>query len=378
MTTVPTPHLEAALQHDIDHIRAKLLTMASLDEQSLNRALEAFLRGDRQTAYSIILRDQDVDTLEIEVDRLCMEFIVRHQPAAGVLRFVYSASKIVGALERIGDYAESVARQVLLLSTLPPAVPTDRFVEIANLAVPMLHNSMRAFLDKNPDLARATMASEPRVNQVRDAIYADLVRWRERGLLALEDLPPMITVARRFERVSDYATNICEEALYWATGEYQKHRSAREGFRVLFVDDNNSCVSQMAEAIANHMAARRFTFGSAGIDHGAVDPLTIQFLSEKGIDASHQRAKTVSEVPDLDQVQVMVALSKEGQKAFPKRPAKALGFGWFVPDPSKVRGTPSQIRQAYEGAFESLSQHIHDLAQAILEDPTDEDPPPVA
>jgi len=371
VTTPPKPHLEAALQHDIDLIRSKLMSMVALDEQALTRGLEAFLKGDRQLAYSVILRDQDVDALETELDRLCIEFIVRHQPAAGLLRFVYSASKIVGALERIGDYAESIARQVLLMTAGPPAVPTDRFVEIANLAIPMLHNSMRAFLEKNPDLARTTVANEPRVNQVRDAINADLVGWRQRGELALEDLPAMITVARRFERVSDQATNICEEALYFATGEYQRHR-VREGFRVLFVDDDNSCTSQIAEAVANQKAPRRFTFASAGIQAGVVDPRTIQFLADKGIDASHQRAKVVSDIPELDQVQVIVALCKEGQKAFPKRPAKTLGIDWFVPAPSKVRGNVAEIRTAYEAAFDSLSNHIDDLVQAILEDPINE------
>ena len=159
MTTLSTPHLEAVLQHDIDLIRAKLLEMAALDEQALTRALQAFLKRDRQLAYSVILRDQDVDALETELDRLCLEFIVRHQPAAAHLRFVYSASKIVNELERVGDYAESIARQVLLISSLPFDVPTDRFNEIANLAIPMLHNAVRAFVDKNPDLARTTMAS---------------------------------------------------------------------------------------------------------------------------------------------------------------------------------------------------------------------------
>ena len=178
------------LQHDIDLIRAKLLEMAALDERALTRAFQAFLGRDRQLAYSVILRDQDVDALETELDRLCVEFIVRHQPAAGHLRFVYSASKIVGELERVGDYAESIARQVLLLSSLPYDVPTDRFSEIANLAIPMLHNAVRAFVDRNADLARTTMASEPRVNQVRDAINAELVEWREQGTLPLEALPP--------------------------------------------------------------------------------------------------------------------------------------------------------------------------------------------
>jgi len=88
----------------------------------------------------------------------------------------------------------------LLISSLPFEVPTDKFNEIANLAIPMLHNAVRAFVDKNPDLARTTMASEPRVNQVRDGLNADLVEWRQQGRLPLEALPPMITVARRSQR----------------------------------------------------------------------------------------------------------------------------------------------------------------------------------
>jgi phosphate transport system protein len=165
VTTPPTPHLEAQLQHDIDVLQRKLLEMADLDERALARALQSFLKGDRQLAYSVILRDQDVDAFETELDRLCIEFIVRHQPAAALLRFVYSSSKIVGALERVGDYAESIARQVLLAGSLPYDVPTEKFVEIANLAIPMLHNAMRAFLEKNADLARTTLACEPRVNR---------------------------------------------------------------------------------------------------------------------------------------------------------------------------------------------------------------------
>ncbi len=371
VTTPPTPHLEALLQHDIDVIRQKLLEMADLDERALNRALQAFLKADRQMAYSVILRDQDVDAYETEVDRLCTEFILRHQPAAASLRFVYAASKIVGALERIGDYAESIARQVLLAPALPYNVPTDLYIEIAGLAIPMMHNAIRAFLDKNPDLARATMAAEPRVNEVRDAINAQLVDWRGEGRVPIDALPPMITVARRFERVSDQATNICEEAVYFATGEYQRHR-LREGFRVLFVDESNNCLSQMAEAIANHLAPKRFTFASAGVVAGAVDPQTIQFLAGKGIDASHHRGKAIGEIPDLAQLQVIVALNEGAQCALPRRPSKTLGIDWYVLDPSKQRGTPAGMKGAYEGAFDSLSSHIRDLVQAILDDPTNE------
>ena len=365
MATLPTPHLEASLQHDIDLIRTRMLEMVTLDEQALTRALHAFLKRDRQLAYSVILRDQDVDALDTELDRLCLEFILRHQPAAGHLRFVYSASKIVNLLERIGDYAESIARQVLLVSSMPFEVPTDRFNEIANMAIPMLHNAVHAFVDKNPDLARATMASEPKVNQVRDALNADLVDWRSEGRLPLEALAPLITVARRFERVSDQATNICEQALYFATGEYLRHLP-REGYRVLFVDETNGCLSRIAEAIATQMGAKRFLFSSAGLTAAAVDPQTIWFLAEKGADISHQPSRSIEQVPDFDQMQVIVALSKEAEEAFPHKPTKTLGLHWLVPDPSQVHGMPEEVHVEYERAYKTLSNHIRDLVQAIL------------
>src|SRR5205807_1462881 len=259
-----------------------LLEMAALDEQALTRAFQAFLKRDRQLAYSVILHDQDVDASETELDQLCMEFIVRHQPAAAHLRFVYSASKIINELERVGDYAESIARQVLLINSLPFELPTDKFSEIANLAIPMLHNAVQAFVDKNPDLARTTMASEPRVNEIRDSISADLVGLRQQGRLPLEALPPLITVARRFERVSD------------------------------------------------------------------------------------QASRSIDQVPQLDYVQVIVALGKDPEKAFPKKPTKTLCLHWNVPDPSQARGTPEEVRAAYERAFESMTNHIRDLVQAIL------------
>lgn len=367
MVTPPTPHLEALLQHDIDRIRTRLLQMAALDEQALTRALHVLLHRDRQLAYSVILRDQDVDALDTELDRLCLEFIVRHQPAAAHLRFVYSASKIVSQLERVGDYAESIARQVLMISSMSFEVPADKFNEIANLAIAMLHNAMRAFVDGNADLARTTIGSEPRVNEVRDSLTAELVAWREQGRLPLEALPPLINVARRFERVSDQATNICEEALYFATGQYVRH-VRREGFRVLFVDETNGCLSRMAEAIGRRMGAKRFSFSSAGAVASALDPQSIWFLAEKGVDASRQAPRSIQQVPQLDQVEVIVALGDEAERVFPQKPHKSLVLHWLVPDPSRARGIREEVRAEYEQTYQSLTTHIRDLVQAIVGD----------
>ena len=228
MTTPPSSHFEAALQRDSDQIRTKVLEMAALDEQALTRAFQALVKRDRQMAYSVILRDQDVDALETELDRLCLEFIVRHQPAAGHLRFVYSASKIVNELERVGDYAESIARQVLLLSSLPFDIPIDDVQRDRRTS-----RSRCCTTRCGPSWTRTPIWRgrrwRPSRASTRSGTRSARSWWSgaEAGRLPLEALPPLITVARRFERVSDQATNICEEALYFATGEYLRHLPRR-------------------------------------------------------------------------------------------------------------------------------------------------------
>jgi arsenate reductase len=114
------------------------------------------------------------------------------------------------------------------------------------------------------------------------------------------------------------------------------------------------------------MGAKRFTFSSAGLTVGAVEPQTIWFLAEKGADISHQASRSVEQVPDFDQTQVIVALCKEAEKVLPHKPTKTLGLHWAVPDPSKARGTPEEVRAEYERAYKTLANHIRDLVQAIL------------
>jgi protein-tyrosine-phosphatase len=99
-----------------------------------------------------------------------------------------------------------------------------------------------------------------------------------------------------------------------------------------------------------------------------VEPQTIRFLAEKGVDVTHQPSKSVAEVPNLEQVQVIVALCREAEGAFPQKPSKSLGLQWLVPDPSLARGDREELGLEYERAFRTLTTHTRDLVQAILGD----------
>ncbi len=349
------PHLEANLQRDIDVIRSKVRKMAELAESALNDGLRALFDRDGQLAYSVILRDQQIDEYEKEIDRLCLEFMVRQQPAAGPLRFVYATIKINQELERIGDYAESIARQGLLINSLKIDIDYSQFKSISEISIPMLGKAVSAFLDQDADLAKSTMAVEKEANRLRDEINVDLFQLRADGKIPMEALTPLQTVARRFERVADQSKNICEETLYMCTGQYMKH-IGKEVFRVLFVDDDNSNSSQMAEAIGNSLNQESFVFSSAGINAEKISDNTIDFLKAKGHDVSNNISKAVANIPNLDHYQVIVSLSDQGRDAFPTPPTKTISIAWEI----------GQAGADNDATYNFLNHQINDLVQAIL------------
>jgi phosphate transport system protein len=364
------PHYEESMQRDIDRIRGKVAEMAGLADRALAQVLRAFVTLDRQLAYTVILRDRRIDELEKEIDRLCLEFFVRQQPVAKQLRFAYIAIKINQELERIGDYAESIARQVLKLSGLSAKISPARFEEIANLSIPMLRDAVRAFTEEDAALARRTMVIEDRVDGLKSTINAELFQLRQDGKIPLEALTPLMTVARRFERVSDQAKNICEEVIYMTTGEYAKHVGG-DVWRMAFIDDDNSCASQMAEAIGNALEQPQFVFSSAGLRPGTVDPGLIEFLRGKGIDISRAVSRSLEQAPNLDFAHILVALSPDARRAF-STSRKAIWLDWSgLPDPRRRDLPPASRQSAYEDAWKFLHQHISDLCEAVLADNID-------
>jgi phosphate transport system protein len=360
------PHYEASLERDISRIRGKVSEMAKLAENALGACLRALVAMDRQTAYAVILRDRRIDELEKEVDRLCLEFLVRQQPVARHLRFAYITIKVNLELERIGDYAESIARQILKLANLAVALPLDRFQQLAMASIPMVRDAVKAFVTGDDRLARDVIAREEETDALRSTINALVFQLRQENKLPQEAMNPLLTIARRFERAADQAKNIAEEVLYMVTGESQKH-SGGDTWRMVFIDEHNHCRSQMAEAIATSMGQPQFIFDSAGLDPQPIDPGLVEFLATKSIDLSRTKSRSVDQLPNLDAAQIVVALDPAAKRAFPK-PTKAICLDWSLPDPSEVLGSTEQRRAAYEEAYTFLHQQISDLCEAVVGD----------
>lgn len=362
-----THHLEETLERDLSHLKSCIQGMAGLANHALETCVEALRNRNRKLAFAIILRDQRIDEMEKEVDRVCLEFLIRHQPVGTQLRFVYAAIKINAGLERIGDYAESIARQIVKTSSLGPSPDLEQFMELAGLAIPMFRDAMAAYLNQDGDLARRTMEVESRADEIRNKIDADLIRHHKEGRIPLEALTRYMTVARRFERVSDQAKSICEETLYVCTGDFAKHRGAGT-WRILFVDEQSACLAPMACAIGRSLGHTRFEFDSAGLTSRPLDPFTRSFLAGKRLEGLLPAPQLLEQVASPEHIQVMIELGRLSRAIAPAARSKAILLQWAAPDPTGVTGNPEEVHGSYERAFQFLSENIRDLVDAVLGD----------
>jgi phosphate transport system protein len=346
-------HYEASLERQIEQLRQLVLEMAARAESSLNDCITALEKADRQLAYAVILRDRYIDELDVRIDRQCLEFLIRQQPAGKHVRFAAALIKVNLELERVGDYAKHIAKQVIKLGTVEGSLPLDALLELGRRAVPMLGKAVQAFVSEDVTAARWVIAEETKTEALRGMIGEMLFDERQTGRIPLEAFTAMNNVARRFERVADQAKNISQETLYMVTGDYVKHRDLM-ALGVAFLDATNTRASQMAEAIGRALRSPNFQFMSAGAEPNRLEPELVEFMRQKGYDLADARSKRTSDLPEIHSAQVFVILSPRARHIVPANP-RAITLEWIIEDPSDHQRT-----------FEFLRKQIDDLVSALL------------
>jgi len=362
-----TSQLEERVRQDMERIREALRREAELTIQGVDTALKALASRDRRLAYAVMLGDNRIDVLEGHIDRLCQEFLVRHMPVAEQLRMIIAVMKVNGELERIGDYAEAIARRVVAMPSSAAMPSLEKVGEMGRLAYQILRQSVDAFAKGNTDLAMATLDLDNQVDQMNKGLHVDLAH-PEKAESDLSSRFLVLEILNRIERISDRAGNIAEETIYVVRGQTLRHLPRRD-CRVLFLCDQNACRSQMAEAIAKKGAPPHFVFSSAGWDArpgSPVDSGMQAFMGKKGFELAGAKPKSLAEIGSAEDYHVVVTLSQQAKEHCPPLAFDAIELDWEIPDPSKVKGSPEEMAAAYRGVHDELQTKIAELVESLV------------
>ncbi len=218
--------MSAALPRLLHELKQQLLFLSSTVEESVAKVVSALAQRDARLAAEVVAADTEIDNLEIAVEAECLTILALQQPVASDLRFVVATLKINNDLERMGDLAKKIGKNVIYLCGVPqPDVRCD-FREIADISRSMVKRSMDAFVNGDVELARGVLEDDDRVDNLKDALYAELRSGMRQHPDQLEALLKLHSVARNLERLGDMATHIAEEVIYMVENNIVRHSNS--------------------------------------------------------------------------------------------------------------------------------------------------------
>lgn len=215
--------MSAHLHNEIEKLKKKLLYLATMAEQSVQKSIHALTNLDASLAKDVIMMDHQIDLKEVEIEEDCLKILALHNPVANDLRFVVSSLKINNELERIGDLAVNIAERTLFLCNFKAIEPPFDFNVMSEATLVMLKQSLDSLIHLDTKLAHSVCAKDDDVDTMNrecyDNVYARLKTEPEDS----EGLINYVSISRHLERVADYATNIAEYVIYMIEGRIIRH-----------------------------------------------------------------------------------------------------------------------------------------------------------
>jgi len=208
---------------ELDVLRDRVLVLGGEAERALRRAMYALAERDSDAAREVLAGDDRIDSLEVEIDRLCIDVLALRQPAARDLRYVISVAKITPILERMADHACNIARVAIDLNDEPRLSPHFVLPRMSELASSMLRAALDAFTEGDAAAARRVIEQDDEIDSMYERVFRELIELMVADPPATPRAARLLFVAKHLERVADYVTDICELTVYMTEAAFIKH-----------------------------------------------------------------------------------------------------------------------------------------------------------
>ena len=209
----------AGFSRDLRELQDELLVLANMVEKAIARSLDALKNRDLALSEEVVRDDDIIDRKRMELEERCIDLIATQQPLAGDLRVLITVLHMSVELERMGDYAEGIAKISLMMGNEPPLKPLIDIPRMADKATDMLRRSLDAFVNRDVGLANAVCDDDDEVDALYEQVYRELLTYMMESPAAIQRATFLLWVAHDLERIADRTTNIAEKVIYMVTGE---------------------------------------------------------------------------------------------------------------------------------------------------------------
>jgi len=219
----PKPHTLTNFTSALDQLRSSVLRMSSLTQQNLKNSIKGLLERDDDWCNNSIADDEEIDLLEMQIDREGIEVMSRFQPVASDLRDVVSSIKIGANIERVADQAVNIARRARKLNEQPQLPELHLLDKPIHLSLLMFDDAVRSFAERNATLAVELKSRDRELDGINKQLTDTLINRMQDDSPNLPSYLNMIFISRCLERIGDHACNIAEDVVFAVSAEDIRH-----------------------------------------------------------------------------------------------------------------------------------------------------------
>ena len=212
------------IEEQVRTVKEELIQYATLVEKMIDKSIKGITERNAAICKEVIETDeQRANHLELRMDAICTNLIVRYDPKAGDLRLALMAMKIGSDFERMADHAVNIAESGVFLVAQPEVKPLVDIPRITGIVMEMVRDTTSAFLERNAERARKTCGRDNEVDTLRHQVITELIVCMTKDPAVISRALHLLRVVDNLERIADLTTNISEDIVYLVTGEIIKH-----------------------------------------------------------------------------------------------------------------------------------------------------------
>ncbi len=216
-----------AFHKHLNEVEEDILKMGGMVVKAIDRSIEALKDRNSTVAHQIIADDSLINKQRFTIEEKCIGLIATQQPMASDLRIIVAVLNIITELERIGDYAEGIAKIVIMIGDEPPLKPLIDIPRMGEIIIDMINKSLESFVKRDVDLAMRVVSLDSVVDSLYDQVFRELLTFMMVDPKSTNRATRLIWVAHNLERAADRATNICERVVFTVTGKMEEIGASR-------------------------------------------------------------------------------------------------------------------------------------------------------
>jgi len=219
-------HTSLHYEKELQEIKNNLIYLGAVTEKAIQNAMQSLSERNSNMARKVIKDDDEIDKMDSDIEERCIRILALRQPTAIDLRFITTAIKITGHLERIGDMAVNIAEKAIQLNEEPILKPYIDLPRMADLVGEMIKDSLDSFIRNDLNMADKVRRTEQVTDDLNEQIFRELLTFMMEDSKTIHRALMIMQVSKNLERIADHTKGIADMVTYMVTGENVRHQTS--------------------------------------------------------------------------------------------------------------------------------------------------------